>query len=143
MHFRNLEGTTTGSFSVGHSRTSPRLVRDGTTKLSLREGGTSELAMLEINPILPHNVYSVSFTPSKYENVLICDATAGGITVTLPLASTVPGKNYHILKTDSGDNKVTVTPTSPNTIQNESEAELEVEGESIHIYSDGLDWWVL
>lgn len=55
-------------------------------------------------------------TLSYLDGHVRCDATAGAFAVTLPAASTVPGKRYTITKTDAGANAVTITPAGADTI---------------------------
>lgn len=55
-------------------------------------------------------------TLNYWDGHVRCDATAGAFAVTLPAASTVPGKRYTITKTDAGANAVTITPAGADTI---------------------------
>lgn len=73
------------------------------------------------------------------------DATAGGITITLPPASSWAYKQYVIRKTDSSANVVTVAVSGSDTVDGVGTVLLlKYQYESITLISDGISkWYVL
>lgn len=72
--------------------------------------------------------------------LILADATAGPITVTLFKADGWGGKRYCIKKIDSSTNVVTVKPVSGETIDGKSSVELIVEEQSIDVISDNENY---
>lgn len=77
------------------------------------------------------------------DHILLVDATAGAITISLPLAS-AGTRRIEIKKIDASANIVTVTPAGADLIDGEAFQELLFEDEAFPIVSDGVtDWSVL
>lgn len=75
---------------------------------------------------------------------VIVDATSGVKTITLPTAAGNPGRIFIIQKGDVSANAVTVTPTTPDTINGLANKSLAAQGNTILIQSDGItDWHIL
>ena len=77
------------------------------------------------------------------ESTIICDATSGAMTITLPPASGVPGIFYNIKKIDSSVNAVTVDGADSETIDGATTAVLSSQYASITIQCDGSTWWII
>ena len=77
------------------------------------------------------------------DHVILCDASGAAFTVTLPAASGISGRVYHIKKTDSSNNAVTVDGNSSETIDGGTTATLTVQYESIMIVCDGAAWHII
>jgi hypothetical protein len=84
-----------------------------------------------------------AYTATASDHTIICNATSGSFTVTLPTAASHTGRIYHIKKIDSSGNIVTVDGNSSETIDDGATAILTVQYESISIQSDGTEWWIL
>lgn len=79
-----------------------------------------------------------SRTLDIHEDVLLCDATSGDITLTLPPAKSRKGKTYLIWQIDSSTNTVTLDAHSSELIDDETTLVLKVpQG----ILCDGTQWW--
>lgn len=70
---------------------------------------------------------------------VFADASSGAITLTLPAAGSSNEWRYYIKKTDSSANFVTMA----GTIDGATNFDLELEGESITIYCDGTEWFIV
>ena len=80
---------------------------------------------------------SLATTLSETHHVVLCDVSGGAFTVTLPAASGVLGRIYHIKKTDSSGNAVTVDGNASETIDGSTTVTLTAQFESIMIICDG------
>jgi hypothetical protein len=99
--------------------------------------------------------YPDKFTASKTttyvatgdETVIPCDATAASFTVTLPAASSCPGKEFTIIKTDADITKlVTIDGNGSDTILPSVQSSnltyiLYTQYESVSLKSDGVSAW--
>lgn len=83
------------------------------------------------------------YTTTGDETTVLCDATAGAFTVTLPAAASFSGKHYYIKKTDSSANVVTVDGNSTETIDGALTYPLISRYSAIKIISDGSNWHIV
>jgi hypothetical protein len=67
---------------------------------------------------------------------------SGNITITLPTASLVAGRDYTIKKTDAA-NTITIQPQPGQTIDGQSSKTLTAQYEAILMVSDGTDWDII
>lgn len=72
---------------------------------------------------------------------VLCNASGGAFTVTLPLAST--RKKYHIKKIDSSVNAITISASGADTIEGTVSTSLAAQYKSYTIYSDGSTTWYI
>lgn len=85
---------------------------------------------------------STNYTLTANDETVQGNTTSGNITITLPLASTVPGKKYTVTKPVT-PNTITVAPTSPDTISSSTGTKIHAFGDSVTLQSDGTSWrWV-
>ena len=84
---------------------------------------------------------SVSLLAS--DSVLLADASGGAITLTLPNASGASGVQLDIKKTDSSQNAVTIDGFSSQTIDDETTHALTTQYDSLTVFCDGTEWWIL
>lgn len=75
--------------------------------------------------------------------LLICDATAGAITMTLPPAALVPGRIYAFKRINSGANAVIVDGYAAETIDGAATHTLTPQWNSVTIMSNGTAWFIL
>lgn len=99
--------------------------------------GTGGTGILTVNTITADTTLTTSYT------VVLCDASAGAITLTLPAASANTGRMYHIKKIDSSGNAVTVDANANETIDGGLTAVVGEQYETITIVCDGSNWHVL
>src|SRR5574343_264854 len=98
-------------------------------------------------------VKAVAFADSPYtvlvsDSTILCNCTAGAITVTLPqvtaVSSTTFGKQYQVIKTDSSANAVTIACYSGDTINGASTKTLSTQYYGYNIVGGGgTDWKIL
>ena len=86
---------------------------------------------------------SSNTTLNGTHHVVICDASGGAFAVTLPAASGITGRIYHIKKTDSSGNAVTVDGNASETIDGATTAALSAQYESVMIICTGSEWFVI
>lgn len=75
-------------------------------------------------------------------DVLLCDATGGAFTITLPAAATVSGASISVKKTDASANAVTIDGNASETIDGAATRLLSTQYEAVTLWSDGSNWWV-
>jgi hypothetical protein len=75
--------------------------------------------------------------------LLICDATAGSITITLPPAALVPGRIYAFKRISSGANTVTVDGYAAETIDGAASHSLTPQWNSLILMTNGVAWFKL
>jgi hypothetical protein len=99
-------------------------------------GGTTNLITAVINK-------TGAYTAIDSDRVITCDASGGAFTITLPAASGRTGRIYHIKKTDSSANGVTVDGNASETIDGSTTVILSSQHDSIMIVSDGSNWHII
>lgn len=71
------------------------------------------------------------------------DASGGAVTITLPTAASAKNVQYFIKKIDSSVNAVTVDGNGSETIDDSTTQVISSQYDSIEIYSDGTEWWII
>ncbi len=80
------------------------------------------------------------YTVLATDAIILADATAGNITVTLPTAVGIAGRVYIIKKTDTTSNKVIIEGNGVETINLELNQGLAFEGDAPQLASDNANW---
>lgn len=75
--------------------------------------------------------------------LIIADATAGAITLTLPPAALVPGRLYAFKRINAGANTVTVDAYASETIDGNLTHTLTPQWNSLLIMTNGVAWFIL
>lgn len=84
-----------------------------------------------------------NYTVATSDDIIECDASAGGFTITLPTAISDLGRSFTIVVTDdSGENIVTVNTNANETINGEISQFL-VAKDSMVIVSNGSNWRII
>jgi hypothetical protein len=95
-------------------------------------------------PVLNIGNSSVNVTLTSINDFLLCQASAGVFTVTLPSAVGIAGKILILKKTDSTFNAVTVATQSLQTIDTiYSTTTLNSQNETLTLISDGSNWNII
>ena len=81
-------------------------------------------------------------TVTAGDHTIFANATSTNITVTLPTAANIMGRQYIIKRVDSSGNSVTIDPDGSETIEGASTMTL-VGQRSIVIQSDNSNWWIM
>jgi lysophospholipase L1-like esterase len=84
-----------------------------------------------------------NYTASMGDSVILCNASAGAVTITLPTASGVAGRAFQVKKTDSSANACTIATTSAQTIDGAASVALTVQYSSRKMESDNFNWQVI
>jgi hypothetical protein len=88
---------------------------------------------------------SASGNVAATDSVLLADATAGPITLTLLSAAAVSARALTVIKVDASDNAVTIQAgagqTLPTSEGRQQTADLTMQDESIRILPDGVSHW--
>ena len=75
--------------------------------------------------------------------LLLCDATGGAITMTLPAAALVPGRIYSFKRINAGANTVTVDGYGAETIDGVATHVMTPQWNSLLIMTNGVAWFIL
>jgi len=129
-------------------------IRDGTagsTKLTVKTDGnvgigtTTPSSTLDVDGSLaiPTIAKTANYTVTVSDHIILADASSTAFIVTLPAASGVAGRMYHIKKTDSSANAVTVDGNASETIDGGTTATIAAQFESIQIVCDGSNWHII
>ena len=102
-------------------------------------GGATVGFISNIQNLTGGATYTAALYPGE---VILCNATTGAITVTLPDA-TKTINFYSVKKTDTGTNNVTVNTSSSQTIDGGSTAVISVPYVSLTFASDGSNWYII
>lgn len=76
-------------------------------------------------------------------DILLCNATSAGFTVTLPKADGYSGRVFCLKKTDASANIVTIDGNGSETIDGAANKTLAVQWESKTVVSDGTAWFII
>ncbi|CAB4199978.1 hypothetical protein UFOVP1351_18 [uncultured Caudovirales phage] len=86
---------------------------------------------------------TTTYTATTADDVLLCSASGGAWTLTLPASSGNSGKVLRIKKTDSSTNIVTVDGNASETIDGALTRKLATQYEELTLVCDGSNWHVL
>lgn len=86
----------------------------------------------------PIKEFTAAISLDSTHRVVLCDASGGAFTVTLPDPIHI-GWRYLIKKTDSSAYAVTVA----GTIDGDTNFDLELQDEVIEVVADGTAWWII
>jgi hypothetical protein len=85
---------------------------------------------------------TTTYTATDLDSLILCNATGGAFTVTLPAVAGVSGKKLTIKKTDASGNAVTVDGNGAETIDGAATASLASQYKYISVISNGVGWFV-
>ena len=113
-------------------------------------GTTTPDSKLDVNGTVTFNglvsglvTKTSNYTVSQNDYTVLGDATSGGITFTLPIASSNTGRIFYIKKIDSSVNTVTIDGNGSETIDEGTTAIITNQYEAITVQSDGSNWHIL
>lgn len=90
--------------------------------------------------VLPIRTVTTTYTAVLQDGVILCDTSGGSFTVNLPTAAGNAGVHYWIKNIDNLP--ATIDPNGAELIEGFATATL-TRGTSLHIVSDGTEWWVI
>ena len=74
-------------------------------------------------------------------DIVLCNTTSAGFTVTIPSAASNKGKSIRIKKTSSDSNAVTVS--AADSIDGSTSWTIDLQYVNMEIFSDGTTWWIV
>lgn len=86
---------------------------------------------------------NVTLTGQQDSGWVLVDASAGAVTVTLPLARNAPAMTVLVKKTDSSANAVTITRVGADTIDGATSVVVNAQWAAVVLRSDGGTAWAL
>jgi hypothetical protein len=86
---------------------------------------------------------AVDYSVGLSDDVLLANATVGGITFSLPTAAAAASKVYEFKKIDATGNFMKILPNGVETIDGDPFQSTVVQYESFTMISDGSTWWIL
>jgi hypothetical protein len=90
----------------------------------------------------PHKTITANYTINSADWLVKANAAGGNIIITLPSASIAPQRPYYVKRIDSSSNTVTIEGAGADTID-EAANKLLSQYDSICLYPDGSEWWIL
>jgi lysophospholipase L1-like esterase len=86
---------------------------------------------------------TANYSATLGDSVILCNASSGPVTVTLPTAAGIPGRSFQVKKTDSSANVCTVVTSSGQTIDGATTVSLTSQYSSMKMASDNANWQVI
>lgn len=86
---------------------------------------------------------STNYTIAGTDVVIFANANSGSVTITLPVASGVPGYRFDVKRIDNSGFNCTVARSNTDTIDGQTSVSLDLQYTSITIVSDGSAWYIL
>ena len=74
------------------------------------------------------------------DKVILCNATAGNMSINLPAAADVTGRKAFIKKTDVSANTVTIDPFGSETVNGDATTVIQFQNTVATVVSDGTGW---
>ena len=90
--------------------------------------------------IVKRSTKTADYTITSSDYLIACDSTSNAITITLPVASSVPYYMFRIVDEagTASTNNITITRSSSDTIIGETSVIINVNYNAVTIYSDGV-----
>ena len=84
-----------------------------------------------------------NYNATANDDLILVDASGGGVTVNLPTAAGITGNTIRIKKTDSSLNTVTLDPNGSETVDGETTFTISFQFEAASIASDNSNWHII
>lgn len=86
---------------------------------------------------------TASYTAQLWDHTILCDATAGPVTVTLPPAELARGKVLVVKKIDASANAVVIDPYAAETVDGAATVSTTTRWAGWMVQSSGTAWHIL
>lgn len=134
-------GVESGVVNVGIGTTTPQgslVVMNGNVGI----GTWVPNSTLNVNGSVSVTVVSKlnNYTATANDHVILVSASSGAVTITLPAAASVTGREYIIKKTDSSSNLVTISDSTASFDGQPNSVAISIQYQSYTIVSDGTNW---
>ena len=117
-------------------------VDGGNDKIGISTGNPHSGLQIDNSVAFAARAITSNHTATAGDHTIFVNATSGNITVALPTAANIMGRQYVIKRVDSSVNSVTIDPDGSETIEGASTMTL-VGQRSIVIQSDNSNWWIM
>jgi len=105
--------------------------------------GTAVIGGAEDDTVVTKVAGDSPYTATSSDDTVLCNATAGAITINLPTAVGISGKKYNIKKTDSSANAATIDPNGAETIDLAATVVISGQHDSYTVQSDNANWRII
>jgi len=85
---------------------------------------------------------TTDYTVQTTDRIVLCDASAGPLTVTLPSAASMVGLSVTIRKSDETPNVVTVQAQAGDTLDGSGTLTLSNKGDAVILYAKAAGTWI-
>ena len=118
---------------------------DNQEKLVISNTGTTPtLYQWQVVSVSSNTVLTASSYPNTYDVIILANANAANVTITLPAASTVSGRKFTVKRTDINTTTNTLfINTSSGFIDGQASITLNRYSQSYSIISDGTNYWII
>jgi pimeloyl-ACP methyl ester carboxylesterase len=144
-----LQSDTTNRLSIEHSG----LIEWGSGGASARDTNlyrsaantlaTDDALVVGQSLSLAITTVTANTTLSAVHHTVLVDATSDNLTMTLPTATSSPGRVYVVKKIDSSANTVTIDGNASETIDGATTQAISTQWASLTIQSNGTSWFIL
>ena len=86
---------------------------------------------------------TADYTALTSDFVLLCDASSGALTITLPSVASNPGNPFYVKRLNSGANTVTIAAVGSDLIDGSSTAVLNSRYETLLLVAEAGSWHVI
>ena len=129
-------------FRVESDNNTHMLFVDGSAdKLGINTGAPNSGLHINTSVTFAGKAVTQNYTVLATDHMIFVNASAGNITITLPTASGIIGRQYIIKRVDGTVNNVTIDPNASETIEGASNKSL-TDQCSVVIVSDNNNWWI-
>ena len=109
----------------------------------LSTGISRAAALQDVNALLTVRTITASDSVQFTDQAILCDASGGALTVTLPVASDNLGRTLRIKKSDSTAAIVSVAPTGSDLIDGNASVDMPRPYTALLLVSDASNWWII
>lgn len=137
---RLLAGAVSASYTLTFPTAAPT---NNKSILTLTSAGVGSFEHRSIQTTTSLTNASSPYTVLQTDELILCNAASGAITLNLPAASSSTGKTLRIKKTDTSlANAVTLDGNSSETIDGATTTTLNTQYETVEIVCDGSNWHI-
>lgn len=143
MSINKLQGITGNVFSIG--KTSDQVaIRNNSGVIQAQDfGGSWQNILGQSSTTYTITNVSTNYSVLTTDQVLLCTSGSGGITLTLPAASSMTGKQLIIKKVDSGAGALVVDGNSSETIDGALTQTISSQYAYMILVSNGTSWFIV
>lgn len=140
----NDSGGSTGTFRVEGDNDVNLIFTDGANdRVGIRQGTPTSGLHLGASFAAPIRTITTTDTAAATDYTILCDATGGAVTLSLPAASGVSGRIYNFKKIDATANACTIDPNGAETIDGAATLATTTQFTNTQFQSNGTAWFVL